>query len=56
MRARLLKTMLPLLAMSLLLAACGANGAPEPPEGYTPQPDKDFVLDPLVRNDTRKKR
>ncbi len=40
-----------LLACALLLAACGANAAPEPPQGYTPQPDRQIVLDPLVKYD-----
>ena len=44
-----------MLAMSLLLAACGANGAPKPPPGYTPNPDRDFVLDPLVKSGGEKR-
>jgi predicted small lipoprotein YifL len=45
----MIRTATALIALSLLLAGCGANGAPEPPEGYQPHPDKDFVLDPLVK-------
>ena len=45
----MIRTATALIALSLLLAGCGANGAPEPPEGYQPHPDRDFVLDPLVK-------
>ena len=45
----MIRTSAALLLFSLLLAGCGANGAPEPPEGYQPQPDRSFMLDPLVQ-------
>ena len=52
----MIRTITALIGLSLLLAACGANAKPEPPEGYHSQPDRDFVLDPLVqsgRNENR---
>ena len=52
----MIRTAAALFAMSLLLAACGANARPEPPEAYQPQPDRDFVLDPLVKSGAREKR
>lgn len=45
----MIRTTAALLLTVLLLAGCGANGAPEPPEGYQPQPDRSFVLDPVVK-------
>ena len=38
-----------LLLCAFALSACGSDRAPPPPEGYKYDPDKDFVLDPLVR-------
>ena len=46
----MIRTSAALLLISLLLAGCGANGAPQPPEGYQPQSDRPFVLDPMVRS------
>ena len=46
----MIRTSAALLLIALLLAGCGANGAPEPPEGYQPRPDKPFVLDPMVKS------
>ena len=45
----MIRTSAALLLISLLLAGCGANGSPQPPEGYQPRPDEPFVLDPLVK-------
>ncbi len=52
----MIRTATALIALSLLLAACGANGAPEPPEGYQPNPDRNFALDPLVKSRGAEKR
>ncbi len=39
------------LGLACLLAACGARGALQPPPG-APQspPDRDIVLDPLIKS------
>ncbi len=52
----MIRTTATLLLLSVLLAACGANGAPEPPEGYQPNPDRNFALDPLVKSRGAEKR
>ena len=52
----MIRITIPLMVLSLLLAGCGANGAPKPPEGYTPEPDGKFVLDPLVKSRGDEKR
>ena len=40
-----------LLALGGLLAACGAQGALQPPPGAPKEPpDKEIVLDPLIRS------
>ena len=39
-----------LLALAGLLAACGARGALKPPPGAPEQqPDRNIVLDPLIK-------
>jgi len=45
------RRILVLMVLSGFLAACGARGALQPPPG-TPekQPDKDIVLDPLIKS------
>ncbi len=51
------RTAIVLLLAALVLSACGSDRAPPPPEGYKYDPDRDFVLDPLVRekkNDQKK--
>jgi len=45
----MIRTTTALLSLSLLLAGCGADGAPQPPEGYQPRPDRPFMLDPVVK-------
>jgi len=45
----MLRRLLTPATIALLLAACGAGGAPEPPPGYEQPRDDSFVLDPLVK-------
>gem|GEM_PF-5314559 len=40
-----------LFVCAALLGGCGAAAKPEPPEGYQPRSDGDFVLDPLVKSE-----
>ncbi|WP_197059636.1 hypothetical protein [Thermopetrobacter sp. TC1] len=46
---RLHKILIAILSAAFL-AACGAAGKPEPPPGAKkPDPDREIVLDPLIR-------
>ena len=45
----MIRTATLLLLAALALSACGSDRAPPPPEGYKYDPNRDFVLDPLVR-------
>ncbi len=46
---RLHKILIATIAAAFL-AACGANGAPEPPPGAKKiDPDREIILDPLIR-------
>ncbi len=46
---RLHKILIVCLAASIL-ASCGLDGKPEPPPGAkNPDPDREIVLDPLIR-------
>ncbi len=45
------RTVIMLLLCALALSACGSDRAPPPPEGYKHDPDREFVLDPLVREE-----
>jgi len=45
-----LPAMIVALGLAFALAGCGARGKPEPPPGSTPpDPDREIVLDPLVK-------
>jgi predicted small lipoprotein YifL len=42
------RTLLAILLISGLLAACGVRGRPEAPAGAKPNKDDKVVLDPLI--------